>query len=159
MRDGEPQIYTALATMRNGYMQSQWSRVQMFLAFNTIAFPFVFSSQQSEDVKFFLSLAGIFVHLILLQGTLRADMWISKIDAKMQSIEELDAGEDVGTRVVFFTDQEFTRMRGSIFASRRIFWSVGIVVLVTWVLQTISHSYGIILPAKEELSWLRYSKE
>jgi hypothetical protein len=86
MRNGEPQIYTALATIRNGYVQSQWQRVQMFLTFNTIALPVVMATEQGPKISALVSVAGVLVHLILLQGTARANKWIERIDERLRQL-------------------------------------------------------------------------
>ncbi|OGZ43559.1 MAG: hypothetical protein A3J55_01445 [Candidatus Ryanbacteria bacterium RIFCSPHIGHO2_02_FULL_45_17b] len=67
-------MFIGLSTLRNGYMQMQWSRVQMFLVFNTIALPIVLGTGQPEVVKFFISLVAVPIHLLLLNAVLRANV-------------------------------------------------------------------------------------
>ncbi len=144
MRDGEPQIYTSLATLRNGYMQTQWSRVQMFLVFNTIALPLVFGivqTTQPELVRFVISLVGACMHLVLLNATLRADNWIKYLDDRMTELEQLDREDQNGVRVFVFSHQDFTTMRHSWFASRRLFGIIGLAVAVTWLEESVRHGY------------------
>lgn len=145
MQNGEPQIYTALATMRNGYMQAQWSRVQMFLAFNVIASPLALSSGTSKDLKFVICWAGIIIHLFLIQGVLRANRWMRLIDAKLQLLELLDADTNNGSRVRFFSDSDFDRTRYALTASRRLFGYMGALALSGWILLTYIYWHVIML--------------
>jgi hypothetical protein len=55
MHNSEPNIYGGLCTIRNGYMQMQWSRAQMYLVSHTIALPVMFNANMDEEVKFVLS--------------------------------------------------------------------------------------------------------
>jgi hypothetical protein len=144
VRDGEPQIYTALATIRNGYLQGQWQRVQMFLVFNTVAFPLVFGTTQPEEVKFFISVVGLCIHAIILQATLRADIWIKFLDARMIELEGLDPDDASGIRIQVFSHPDFTVKRHSRFASRRSFGIVGLIVATIWVWQTIRYAYTFV---------------
>lgn len=135
MRDGEPQIYTSLATMRNGYMVTQWQRVQMFLVFNTVAIPLVLGSTANEEIKLFVSVAGMLVHWVVLHGTLRADNWIKYLDARMIELEGLDITNDASVRVQVFSHPDFTARRHSWLASRRFFGLVGLSAFVFWIWQ------------------------
>jgi hypothetical protein len=58
MQNAEPNLYGGLATIRNGDMQMQWSRAQMYLVFNTVALPLIFASETDENVKFVLGIVG-----------------------------------------------------------------------------------------------------
>lgn len=140
MRNGEPNIYAALATLRNGYMQMQWGRVQMFLVFNMIAFPLVFGEGQLDRVKLIISIVGASGHLFLLQATLRADGWIKFLDARMRELERLDEGDPNSSRVPVFNHRTFSSIRGSWFASRRAFAIGGIIVGGIWVWQTFRYA-------------------
>jgi hypothetical protein len=73
VRDGEPQIYASLATMRNGYLQGQWQRVQMFLAFNTVAIPLVLgaATTTSNKIQLVIDVAAVIAHLAMMQAMLR----------------------------------------------------------------------------------------
>lgn len=139
MRDGEPQVYTALATMRNGYVQMQWTRVQMFLVFNTVALPLVFGTSQSPGVKSLISIVAVGVHIFLLAATLRADRWIDYMDEQMIALESLDSNEANGIRVFVFNRPAFATMRNSPLASRRIFGFFGILLGGVWIWQSYEH--------------------
>ena len=134
MRDGEPSMFIGLATLRNGYMQMQWSRVQMFLLFNTVALPLVFGSGQTEIVKFVISGVGILTHLLLLNAVMRANDWIAFFDEKLFQFEQLDQDDQNSTRVFVFSDPRFSKKRSSLFASRRLF-----ALIVIWTREVIRH--------------------
>jgi hypothetical protein len=144
MRDGEPQIYTSLATLRNGYMQTQWGRVQMFLVFNTIALPLVFGvvqTKQPELVRFVISVVGSCMHVVLLNATLRADNWIKYLDQQLVALERLDQEDPNGVRVLPFSNPDFGEIRHSWFASRRLFGVIGLAVATLWIEEAVRHSY------------------
>lgn len=143
MRDGEPNIYGALATMRNGYTQMQWTRVQMFLVFNTVAIPLVLGSASTSAIKLFISVAAIVVHLAVMHATLRADHWLKFFDERMVEFEGLDADNENGTRVRVFSHPGFDTRRHSWLASRRFFGFVGIAALVFWIWQFINQIHAI----------------
>lgn len=133
MRDGEPQIYAALATMRNGYMQTQWQRVQMLLTFNTVAFPLVFGVIQVEGtLKVIVSIVGLLVHVIIMQGVSRATSWIGFLDERLIELETLDDESDSGIRVRAFSHPKFGQARNHVFASRRLFVPFGLGVTCFW---------------------------
>lgn len=139
MRDGEPQIYTSLATLRNGYMQTQWQRVQMFLVFNTVALPLVFGTTQLDQVKLFVSAVGLGMHGVILQATLRADNWIKFLDERMVELEGFDQEDPNAVRVKVFSHVDFAGKRHSMFASRRIFGLFGLLVSAIWIWETIHY--------------------
>jgi len=139
MRDGEPSMFIGLATLRNGYMQMQWSRVQMFLLFNTVALPLVFGSGQTEIVKFVISGVGILTHLLLLNAVMRANSWIKFLDGKLFQLEQLDQDDQNGARVFIFSDPQFSEKRNSLVASRVIFSIIGIGAIVLWIREMIQH--------------------
>ena len=134
MRDGEPSMFIGLATLRNGYMQMQWSRVQMFLLFNTVALPLVFGSGQTEIVKFVISGVGVLIHILLLNAVMRANDWIAFFDEKLFQFEQLDQDDQNSTRVFVFSDPRFSKKRSSLFASRRLF-----ALIVIWTREVIRH--------------------
>lgn len=143
MRDGEPNIYAALATLRNGQTQLQWSRVQMFLVFNTIAIPLVLGTGQPEGVKFALSFVGSIGHFALFVAAIRGDGWINHWDGKLAELERLDQEEEnaSGTRVQVFDNPDFEPRRKRGITSRKVFGPIGIAFLLFWLGQSIYHGY------------------
>lgn len=144
MRDGEPQIYTSLTTLRNGYMQTQWQRVQMFLVFNTVALPLIFGTTQPDQVKMFVSLVGLGMHVVILQATLRADSWIKYLDERLVEFEQLDGEDPNSVRVKVFSHPDFDEKRHSWLASRRIFGIFGLLISAIWIWQTIRYIRPIV---------------
>ncbi len=144
MRDGEPNIYGAIATIRNGYLQGQWQRVQMFLVFNTIAIPLVLATATSDKIRLAISSAAVFAHLAIMQGTLRADSWLEFFDARLVELENLDADETTGTRVRVFSHPDFAARRRTWAASRRYFGFLGIIALIFWIWQSASQIHLIL---------------
>lgn len=143
MRDGEPNMYTALATMRNGYMQMQWSRVQMFIVFNTVALPLVFGTGQSSAVKFLIAMVAVGMHVLMLGATYRAELWIKHIDSRLASLEKLDWADQQGVRVRVFAHVEFGEQRNSTFASRKVFGWLGVSIMILWLWQVIQFAVVI----------------
>lgn len=145
MRDGEPNIYIALATIRNGYIQLQWSRVQSYLVFNIVALPLVFGTGQVENVKFILCLIGIVFHTFIPLAVLRGERWTRYWNKKMAELERLDqqAANKSGSRVLVFSDPRFEAMRTSRIASRKIFAPIAIALEVIWIEEAVRH--GLLL--------------
>ncbi len=139
MRNGEPGMFIGLSTLRNGYMQMQWSRVQMFLVFNTVVLPIVFGTDQSEAVKLVISIVGVASHVLLLNAVLRANGWTNLIDRTLVQLENLDKESEDGVRVSFFSSADFQKARKSWFASRLVFGTIGIAVIVLWIEESIRH--------------------
>jgi hypothetical protein len=137
MRDGEPNIYGAIATLRNGYLQGQWQRVQMFLVFNTVAIPIVLATATSDKIRLALSSAAVLAHLAIMQGTLRADSWLEFFDSRLIELENLDAEDPNGVRVRVFSHPDFSPRRRTWFASRWLFGYLGIVAFIFWIWQLI----------------------
>ncbi|RJQ37609.1 hypothetical protein C4552_00400 [Candidatus Parcubacteria bacterium] len=123
-------------------MQQQWARVQMFAAFNTVAFPIVFGTEARDEAKFVISLVGFWIHVLVLIATWRADGWITYLDERMAALERLDREDPDSVRVMVFGHSAFLRRRGSILASRRVFGAIGIAVAVGWLWLALSIFYG-----------------
>jgi hypothetical protein len=138
MRDGEPNIYGALVTIRNGYVQGQWQRVQMFLVFNTVAIPLVLATGTSDKIKLVIDVAAVIIHLAIMQATLRADTWLEFFDVRMVELENLDANDVAGVRVRVFSHPDFTSRRRTWLASRKSFGLIGIITLLFWIWQSLS---------------------
>ena len=130
MRNGEPNIYVALATLRGVQTRVQWSRIQMAAVFNTIALPLVFGLDQPELTRFVISVAGFALHVAFLVAARRGDRWVAYWDARMVELERLDQKERSKsvTRVAVFSRPAFKIMRGTGLTSRRIFGFIGIVI-------------------------------
>ncbi|RJQ36705.1 hypothetical protein C4552_02315 [Candidatus Parcubacteria bacterium] len=112
----------------------------MFLVFNTVALPIVFGTGQPEWVKFVISLVGLFVHLLILSATGRANNWIAFFDARLAALEEIDQDGSDSARVKIFSDPEFEERRSRALASRRLFSGIGIFVALVWLVRAIYHA-------------------
>ncbi|OGC86998.1 hypothetical protein A3D70_02050 [Candidatus Adlerbacteria bacterium RIFCSPHIGHO2_02_FULL_54_18] len=143
MRNGEPNVYAALATLRNGYMQMQWSRVQMYLVFNTIALPLVFGTDAEETAKFVISATGLTVHTLLPIAIWRGERWVRFFCQRMADLEQLDQeeGSQSGPRVQTFGHPDFEALRGSRTASRKLFAPIAIALELAWLAEVIRHAY------------------
>jgi hypothetical protein len=142
MQDGEPNVYAGLATLRNGYMQSQWQRVAMFLVLNAGALPVVLGTAYTGDLKLTLCYVALITHILIITGTIRAEMWIRQIDLRLAILEKLDEGSS-RVRIALFSDLEFAKKRDSIFASRRIFFSLWIITAGFWSNMAYARTYAI----------------
>jgi hypothetical protein len=136
VQDGEPNVYAGLATLRNGYSQSQWQRVGMFLVLNAAAFPIVFGSDQTGNLKLVICVIADMAHMAILAGSLRADMWIQEIDQRLAKLETLDREGENKLRIAFFSDPAFARKRKSILASRRVFLLFWFITFLLWAYET-----------------------
>lgn len=141
MQAGEPQVYTALATLRNGYMQSQWGRVQMFLIFNTISLPIGFSLDGritlSSMQHCVLGVIAIIFHVVMLNGTDRANRWIKFFDSRMADLECLDGEGDRATRVRVASHHDFQKIRNKRLASRKTFAFLCSMIVLLWILDLV----------------------
>jgi hypothetical protein len=135
MRDGEPNIYGGLATIRNGYMQMQWSRTQMYLVFNTVALPVEFGARTEDIVRLIVAIAGLIVSTCIPIAVARGEQWTKYFNQKMAQLEQLDAAENNSSRVFIFSDPSFEAIRKSKFASRKVFMPIAFFVSFVWLMQ------------------------
>lgn len=137
MQNGEPNVYTGIANIRNGYMQMQWSRTQMYLVFNTVALPTVLGSTNSAT-KAILACAGLVVSTCIPIAVARGNQWMEYFSKKLSAMEILESGcpgDDTRIRVPVFSDPEFERIRGGKFASRKVFLPLAVFVDCIWLFQ------------------------
>lgn len=134
MRDGEPNMYTALAMLRNGQTQLQWSRIQMLLGLNAIAIPIAFASNQTEQAKLVVSVVGLVIHFILIVAAVRASGWIDYWDVRIADLERLDSEEENPNRirVQVFSRPEFESFKTGGKYLNRAFVAVGILFMLFW---------------------------
>src|ERR1700722_8818603 len=144
MQNAEPNVYSALATIRNGYMQMQWSRAQMYLVFNTIALPLVFAPGTSANVKFVLGIVGVWVTIFIPIAIYRGNVWSKFFNEKMAQLELLDKDGDKATRIFVFSDAQFGSITSKRFASRKLFVPLAIVLTSIWIEETIRHGFQVV---------------
>lgn len=152
MRISEPNMYSGLAIIRNGYMQMQWSRAQMYLVFNTVALPLVFNPQTEPAVKFVLCLIALAVSVFLPLAMYGAHKWTKFYNAKMAELEKLDAGETDGARVKVFSDDGFGTITNRKLASRYTFAPFVALLTAVWFLETIRWGL-IVVPERMKSLW------
>jgi hypothetical protein len=144
MQNAEPNLYGGLATIRNGDMQMQWSRAQMYLVFNTVALPLIFASETDENVKFVLGIVGMWVTIFIPIAIYRGNMWSKFFNEKMAQLELLDAGSEKAPRVLVFGDPQFASITDRRFASRKLFVPLAIILTSIWAEETIRHGFGVV---------------
>jgi len=144
MRDGEPNIYGGLATIRNGYMQMQWSRTQMYLVFNTVALPVEFGDKTEANVRLIVAIAGLIVSTCIPIAVARGERWTKFFNEKMAELERLDRSENNGSRASIFSDPIFESIRKSRLASRKVFTPVAVLVSTVWFVQAARYALPII---------------
>lgn len=127
MRNGEPGMFIGLSTMRNGHVQLQWSRIQMFVTFNAIALPVAFGTNQPAPVQLLISLVGFVMHIGLYLAGRRTIGWLEYWNEKLAALEELDQeGESTeGARVAVFSQHDFEGVRGGWLATNAYLWVFG----------------------------------
>src|SRR5580692_1912246 len=133
MRNGEPNVYSGLATIRNGYMQMQWSLTQMYLVFNTVALPVVFGERTETNVRLIVAIAGLVVSTSIPLAVARGERWMRFFNEKMAKLELLDKSDGNGNRVSVFSDPDFEVIRNSRLAPRRIFGPILVLVSFVWL--------------------------
>jgi hypothetical protein len=151
MRNSEPNMYAGLAIIRNGYMQMQWSRAQMYLVFNTVALPLVFKPETEYLVRFVLCLIALAVCVFLPVAMYGAHKWTNFYNGKMAEMERLDLGQDAEPRVKVFSDDRFGLMTNRKLASRYTFSAFAGILTIVWSVEAV-RSGLIVFPAV--LQWL-----
>jgi|GEM_PF-996456 len=138
MRDGEPNMYAGIATLRNGQTQLQWGRMQMLVVFNTIAIPLVLGTQQDSVVKFAICSIGFIGHFAMFVSGVRGNRWIKFFDSKLAEFEKLHAEKDSASRVQIFSSPEFAEIRNNAgVTSRKVFTLLGVILGLLWASATI----------------------
>jgi hypothetical protein len=115
MQNGEPQIYTSVATLRNAQIQLQWSFFQLFFVFNSAGLSVLLSDKQiDEEIKLFLTIVGLLTHAGLIFASYRAITWLDYYDSKLARLEKLDqeASDRASNRIEVFSDYEFGDRKG-----------------------------------------------
>jgi hypothetical protein len=85
--------------------------MQAFLAFNALALPIVFGTQQSDSVKLAISIVGFFTHTGLISAVLRSTSLLRYWDVSLARLEALDADSEQSTRIQIFNDSTFYPLR------------------------------------------------
>jgi len=145
MQPGEHDVYAALVTARNAQLQAQWTRIQIFMAFNAVALPLMFGTEGYELMKMIFSFAALAVHTGLMLSAIRSASWVNFYDQKLALLEELDReNEQRKSRVLVFSSREFKSKQQERFTSRRVFAPIGLVFVLLWLEESIVRCFGII---------------
>ena len=148
MQNAEPNVYGALATIRNGYMQMQWSRLQIYLVFNTVALPFVFNNSTNSRARAAITILGTIVSVWVPIAIWRGQVWLRYFNDKMAELERVDFGLEKSIRVHVFSDIKFIKIARGRLASRKMFIPLAITVTMTWIervyveVHSLLNSYG-----------------
>jgi len=141
MRGAEANIYSALATLQNGQIQSNWSRGNLHFIFHTIALPLVIGSTLDNKSKFGISVVGIALAVIIPFFILRGRQRMRYYYSKLAELERLDLGTDNDPRVSVFSDRNFEEQRSFLFSTKKLWFAIWAISLVFWTATTIW--YGI----------------
>jgi hypothetical protein len=142
MQNGEPQVYTSLATLRNAQVQLQWSFFQLLFIFNSAALSVGFSNRIDETLKVVLAWTALLVQFGLYFASSRAIHWLDyyDYDNKLAALENLDQEDATNrSRVSVFSTDEFHDKKGSWWARRGylLVYALGIIV---WLRLTIYYT-------------------
>jgi hypothetical protein len=132
-------MYAGIANVRGVYYNQQWSRVQMFLVFNTVALPIVLGTGTTEFVKLLLSFIGYVMHVFIIIATFRANSLINYLDRKLAELEMIDNDTENIARVKVFADVSFVSRSSSMFSGIRMFSTIAAGVVLVWFTQVVMH--------------------
>jgi hypothetical protein len=144
MQNAEPQIYNGVATTRNGYMQMQWARAQMYLVFNTVGLPITFNPGVDSHIKLALCIIGITITLCIPYAIWRGQVWMRFFNGKLAELELLDAENESAPRVNVFSDPAFEDIANRRVSSRYLFIAVSVILTGTWIVETFQNASAIL---------------
>jgi hypothetical protein len=140
--DSRPNLYGAIATLQSGLRANTWSVAQMYLVFQTVALPLVFSPDTNIITKFIISLGGFGVSILLPMVIFR---WIRRVlflSGKLTEIEQScnDRFEN-GFNVKVFSSMEYRSMSRKLSLLHVISAFGAIIMILLWTQQAIRHGY------------------
>ncbi len=133
MQNGEPNIYSGLATLRNGESTLRWQRAGMFLAFNVVAWPIEFDPTFSGEFHFVLSIVGFVLSMAWITLNARAQSMMQFWDTKLSELELLDTGTNEA-RVKVFSDP---KLHAGIFTFHHVLLILSLGSFGSWFAQLI----------------------
>jgi hypothetical protein len=92
VQNGEPQIYTSLATLRDAQIQLQWSFFQLFFIFNSAALSVMFGSGIDVTLKVVLVWTGLLAQFGFCFASWRAINWLEFYDGKISQTRRTGSG-------------------------------------------------------------------
>jgi hypothetical protein len=146
VRNSEQSVYNSLMAYRNARIQIEWSQMQMFLVFHTIALPLIFAQNTDINVRFSISIVGLWVETGLFISIINSQNAIKFANKKLQELELLDQNEDNNMRIKVFTDPWFNKKRtkNRLTFSRSLFYFGAVVINLIWSEEAIRHGLTII---------------
>lgn len=133
MQNGEPNMWTGLAILRNGQVQRRWQRLQMLLVFDMVAIPILFGGSASMEEKSMISVVGFFIHIFLIMASWRGERWNRLWSRKMGALERVDrTKEGVEIRIEVFASREYARLQHGARWFSRVAYAIAMMTIITW---------------------------
>jgi hypothetical protein len=107
MRNFEPNLYGALVSVRNVYVQTQWTQAQIAVVLHTVALPVVFIPTTDPATKLVVSVVGLIVTFIGFFAITDVVNRINFIDCRLADMERLDTNSEDASRVLVFANNKY----------------------------------------------------
>jgi hypothetical protein len=128
-------------------MQMQWSRVQMYLVFNTLALPLVFRPETESNTRLIVGIVGVIVSLFIPIAIFRGNWWSKYFSNKMAELESLDPNDGKCPRVAVFNDDQYRSFSKKRYSSRKLFAPVAVILLAIWIWVTVRQAMALLVEA------------
>jgi hypothetical protein len=143
MRGEEPNMYGAIATIRNGEATLRWTRMQVFLFFNSIAIPVLTRTELGEGGKLALSAVGLAMCLIWFMVTMRAQELLDFWDESMRLLELVDINQQdpkkSQPRVLVFSSRRYRLLNDEWMSFHFILYGITVVAMFVWASLLLSY--------------------
>lgn len=144
MRNGEPNVYGALATMRNAEAQMQWSRAQLFISLNAVGLPVVAQIGTVTSFSAILATVGCLINITWFLIAWRAESWTQYWHERMAQLEELDAGQEDDNspqlRIRVFAGEDIEKVRRSGIRSFHLLLLLAFLAFLGWLYVLVAHT-------------------
>lgn len=107
MRNSEPNLYSALVSIRNVYVQTRWTQAQMVIVFHTVTIPIVVIPTTDQVLKFIVSCIGVLITSVGFSAIRNVIKRIDFLDCRLAELERLDAKSEYALRVSVFNSPKF----------------------------------------------------
>lgn len=136
MRNEEPSMYGAIATLRNGEATLRWTSMQIFLLFNSVAIPLLTRPEFDSRAKIALSAVGAALSIIWFLVTIRAQQWMMFWNESMRRLEVLDVNHTdppaSQPRVLVFSSRWFAEISREWITFHLILHGMTVVAMFVW---------------------------